>query len=101
MPLEKKWSTYTKNNVRETEKNTLGVYELGNDDDILYIGEGQVQNRLLDHFSDGSDPTPGCSNYRVEYSGVKETAVSRQNAELRKYEKQHGRLPKYNQKSRA
>ena len=99
MPLGKKWSIFTKEIVRK-ENDFLGIYELGNGDgsDILYIGEGRVRSRLLDHFSDGGSSTPGVSYFRVDYIGSKETVGQRERAEIAKYEKMKGRLPKYNQK---
>ena len=41
MPLAIKWSAFNKNNVRR-ESDNYGVYELGNVNGILYVGEGQV-----------------------------------------------------------
>jgi hypothetical protein len=49
MPLAIRWSYFTKDNVSR-EGDNFGVYELGNDADILYIGEGQVYTRLMCHF---------------------------------------------------
>ena len=97
MPLPVRWSLFTKSNVRQ-ETDNYGVYELGNSEDILYIGEGHIRTRLMSHFADGSDPIPGASFYRVEYTGSKVKAVQRQNAELNKYKRRHGRYPRYNQR---
>ena len=97
MPLAIKWSWFTKENVSR-ETNHYGVYELGNKDGILYIGEGHVNARLMSHFSDGSDPIPGASYYRVEYTGSKEKAVQRQNAELSAYKRRHRAYPRFNQR---
>lgn len=97
MPLAIRWSSFTKENVRR-ETNHYGVYELGNTNGILYIGEGHVYTRLMSHFSDGSDPIPGASFYRVEYTGSKERAVQRQNAELLAYKRKHGKYPRFNQR---
>ena len=97
MPLAIKWSAFNKNNVRR-ESDNYGVYELGDFDDILYIGEGHVYTRLMSHFADGSDPTPGVSSYRVEYTGSKLRAQQRQNAELASYYRKHERYPKYNRR---
>jgi hypothetical protein len=97
MPLAIRWSYFNKDNVsRETDN--FGVYELGNSDDLLYIGEGQVYTRLMSHFADGSDPIPGASFYRVEYTGSKLRATQRQNAELDAYYRTHGRYPRHNQR---
>ena len=101
MPLEKKWSEFTKERV-SWEDDHYGVYELANrNGDVLYIGEGRVRSRLLSHFPQGSDPIPGVSYYRVEYTRSKDRCVSRQNALLAEYKRRHGKLPKYNQKSRS
>lgn len=78
------------------ESDKFGVYELGNDDDILYIGEGKVHDRLMAHFPKGSDPIVGSSHYRVEYTGGKKRCKERQNAELRAYYRAKGRYPKFN-----
>jgi hypothetical protein len=80
----------------DRENDFLGVYEIGNDYDILYIGEGQVKSRLLRHFPQGPEPVVGASKYRVEYTQGKDRCVQRQNAELDAYYKQNGRYPKFN-----
>jgi len=99
MPLPIRWSYFTKDNIsRETDN--FGIYELGNDDDILYIGEGKVYTRLMLHFPTGSEPVVGASYYRVEYTGSKLRAEQRQNAELGAYERTHGRLPRFNHRRR-
>jgi len=46
MQLAKRWSRYTKEYVSR-EYDNYGVYELGNDWDILYIGEGKIYTRLF------------------------------------------------------
>jgi len=51
MPLSSKWSTYNKEDVQKYETDNYGVYELANSDDILYIGEGKVKERLGSHFA--------------------------------------------------
>jgi hypothetical protein len=95
MPLAIKWSYFNKDNVTR-EKDNFGVYELGNDDDILYIGEGQVYTRLMSHFPNSREPVVGASYYRVEYTGGKQRAIQRQNAELEAYKRKNGRHPKFN-----
>ena len=97
MPLSIRWSWFTKDNVSR-ETNNYGVYELGNADGILYIGEGRVYSRLMAHFSYGSEPIVGASYYRVEYTGGKERAKQRQNAELSAYKRKYGKYPSFNQR---
>ena len=95
MPLAVKWSSFNKENVSK-EKDNYGIYELGNSEDILYIGQGIAKLRLMSHFPDGTDPIVGVSLYRVEYIGSKERAEQRERVELANYERRHGRLPKFN-----
>ena len=97
MPLSRRWSDFTKDNVnRETDN--YGVYELGNVTGVIYIGEGHVRSRLMSHFPDGSDPIVGASLYRVEYTGGKDKATQRQNAELGAYKRVHGNYPRFNRR---
>lgn len=95
MPLSIRWSYYTKDNISR-ESDNYGVYELGNDSGILYIGEGQVYSRLLCHFPQGTEPVVGASYYRVEYTGGKTRCLQRQNAELDAYYRTHRCYPKFN-----
>jgi len=98
MSITKKWSRYTKDNIR-TIPSVYGVYELSDGSKhTVYIGEGNLHDRLLAHFAAGSDPTPGTSYFRYVTTGSKQRAVQRQNALLSEFMKKHGRLPKYNQK---
>lgn len=99
MPLGIKWSVYHKEYVSKLD-DFLGIYELGNNNAILYIGEGKVRTRLLSHFPQGGDPMVGISQFRVDYTGSKETAGQRERAEIKKYRMAHnGKLPRFNQKS--
>lgn len=99
MSITKKWSRYTKDNIR-TIPSVYGVYELSDGSKhTVYIGEGNLHDRLLAHFAAGSDPTPGTSYVRYETTGSKQRAVQRQNALLSEFLKKHGGLPRYNQKS--
>jgi len=95
MPLQIRWSYYTKDLVAR-ESDNFGVYEIGNGANILYIGEGRVYSRLMAHFPQGSEPVVGASYYRVEYTGGKDRGVQRQNAELDAYRRANGRYPNFN-----
>jgi len=97
MPLAIRWSYFNKDDITRHNDN-YGVYELGNATGTLYIGEGHIYSRLLDHFPNSSDPIVGASKYRVEYTGSKAKAVQRQDAELNIYKRQYGRYPKFNQR---
>lgn len=102
MPIGKRWSKYTKDNVGGVS-NIYGTYELASGDpNVVYIGEGKLYDRLMAHFAKGgSDPIPAVSYFRYEATGSKQRAIQRQNALLSKFEENYGELPKYNQKSRG
>lgn len=97
MPLVIRWSSFTKDNVSR-ESDDYGVYELGNVTGVIYIGEGHVYSRLMSHFPDGTAPIVGASLYRVEFSGGKDRAKQRQNAELGAYKRRHGDYPHFYQR---
>jgi len=98
MPIQAKWSDFTKDNVNK-EKDNFGIYELGDTSgDSLYIGRGRVRNRLTSHFLNGSDPIPGSSKYRTEYTESELRCEQRERAEMDAYFKKYGKYPKYNQR---
>lgn len=100
MPINKKWSAYTMDHVKENQTNHYGVYEIGNAVEVIYIGEGHVKTRLLAHFPLAPEPVVGGGLYRVAYTGGKERCVQRQNALLAEFLKANGRLPRFNERSR-
>jgi hypothetical protein len=95
MPLPIRWSYFTKESVSR-ESDNYGVYELGNDTGVLYVGEGHVLSRLMCHFPQGTEPVVGASYYRVEYTGGKDRCVQRQNAELGAFYRQNSCYPRFN-----
>ena len=103
MPITKKWSHYTKQNVKR-EDDYYGVYEIGHikTGKVLYIGEGRVRSRLLAHFPDGHRPheiVVGGDGYRVQYLGAKTKALQKEQALFSAFKCGNaGKLPKYNQR---
>lgn len=96
MPISKRFSSYTKENVN-LETDNFGVYELANENnEVIYIGEGQVKTRLMAHFPTGQHPIKGATKYRVEYTGSKLRCEQRERALLKEFEKANGRLPRWN-----
>lgn len=91
MPLAKKWSDYTSGNIRNIP-NVYGVYELGYNKRIIYIGSGELAHRIQEHEREAKTVT----NYRFEKTGSRKRARQRERAELKEYRREHGRLPKYN-----
>ena len=99
MPIGKRWSKYTKDNVGGVS-NIYGTYELADGDkNVVYIGEGKLYDRLMAHFATGSDPIPAVSHFRYEATRSKQRAKQRQNALLFEFKRKYGKLPRYNQKS--
>ena len=105
MPLSKKWSYYSKENINFLP-NRYAIYEIGNIDsgEVLYIGEGLLYDRLKAHLPDGTrthENVVGANGFRFELTGSKVRARQRQNAELAKFERAYLRRPKFNQRSWA
>lgn len=85
MPITKKWSKYTKDNIR-TIPCVYGVYELSDGSKhTAYIREDNLYDRLLAHFAAGSDPMPGISYFRYETTGSKQKAMHRQDPSLSEF----------------
>lgn len=99
MPISVKWSTFNKDNISE-EPNNYGIYEIGDSNgNIMYIGQGQIGDRLDSHFVNGSHPVGHSAKYRTERTGGKQRAEERERAELSAYARTHGgALPPYNRR---
>lgn len=106
MAIAKKWSDYTKENLKTIPDEYIGSYEIGHHatNTILYIGEGKIKNRLLAHFPDGKRPEEivvGADVFRYETTNTKAQAVLQQNHHLADFKaKNNQKLPKYNQRSK-
>ena len=97
MPIAKRWSNYKKEHVQKVD-NVYAVYELADKlKEVIYIGEGELRERLLAHIIGGNDPIPTTSHFRFEKTTSKTRCVQRQNALLAEFKRRYGRLPKYNQ----
>ena len=75
-----------------------GVYELGNADEVVYIGSSsEVKSRLQDHLSGGDlCITLNATKYRLEYrSDYKAEELRRYNAHVQQY----GARPRCNDKA--
>jgi hypothetical protein len=89
MPLKRKWSKYNGLNL----PNQIGIYELGYNKRVIYIGEGDIADRIARHDQRGMNFT----HVRYEITNSKRRAGQRERAELRSYKKKHGGTPKYNE----
>lgn len=90
MPISKQWSSYK----NQTLPNQLGVYELAYNKKTVYIGSGNIANRIANHDAKGWNIT----NVRYEVTNSKRRARQRERAEQRQYRRKNNRLPKYNKR---
>ena len=91
-----KWWSHTKRIV-STEPDKLGVYELENSfHNTVYFGSGKIKTRLLDHLT--KKECPMAKNYRVELFDTEAECRAREKALLEEYQKNHDKLPMYNEK---
>lgn len=89
MPLSKRWAPYT----NATIPDQVGVYELGYNKQLIYIGSGTIANRIASHDSDGKPIT----HIRYEITNSRTRALQRERSELHSYgTSRRGDLPKYN-----
>lgn len=94
---------FTKENV-ETLLWSVGVYKLVRKDApvekdrTLYIGKGKLRDRLLAHFTDGSDPIPGASHFEYIILGSESLSDKMESNLLFEYKQKYGCLPKYNER---
>ena len=94
-PLAKRWSVFDYEHIGR-EYDTYGCYELGDaDGEIVYIGQGQVRQRLIAHWRDVKGK-PRISYYRCTYCGSKRRAIQMERVELQQYVYLYGELPLYN-----
>jgi len=88
MPLAKRWSTYKELDI----PNQLGVYELGWCGNVVYVGNGDIANRIACH----DRKEWNFHQIRYEITNSKKRAGQRERAELRIFRDEKDRLPKYN-----
>lgn len=101
MPIRKKWSEFTPENVSKLS-NERGSYELANRQKrIVDIGgsdgKGGVRSRLQQRLRDGKPPT--AKYFRTEEAGLFSSGISSEASHSKKYQEQHGRKPRYTQRS--
>lgn len=90
------WWSYTVV-MASTEKDEMGVYELGDENkNTVYYGSGKVETRLLDHIN--KKECPLARYYRVEHMSETD-ARKREQQLIEDYKKSHnGKLPMYNER---
>lgn len=81
MPISKKWSKATAQNIRSNVPESGGVYELKAFGELVYIGKSKnLQSRLLEHLR-SRDP----NYYRYKKSGFLQSPSSMEQNQLDAY----------------
>ena len=98
MPIAKRWSRFRWDKLDEVP-NVFGVYELADDNDyIIYIGSGRLRNRLQ-YWKSSNDPCiTQARKFRYEELYSDERCRQRERALLNEYKREHGRLPRCNER---
>lgn len=91
MPLSTRWYTFRPDRPPET----VGVYELGRGNHVLYIGSGCIRSRLLAH---SRTPEKQFQQYRCIQTYDRRRARQIERREQRTYLARHGALPRYNER---
>lgn len=98
MSIAKRWSRFTWNRLDEVP-NVFGVYELADDNDyIIYIGSGKLRDRLAHWKSSNDSCKLQARKFRFEELYSDERCRQRERALLREYEREHGKLPRCNER---
>lgn len=88
MPLARRWSTYSGLDI----PNQSGVYELAWSNTVVYIGKGDVANRIVHR----DRKIWSFNRIRYQITNGSRRAEQRERAELRDHRDKNGHLPKYN-----
>jgi hypothetical protein len=102
MPIQKKWSKFTPDNVKRL-RNGHGAYELSNRDKRIIDTGGSnsvnngVRSRLQSHLRDNRYPT--AKYFRCEFAGLFTNGTDLEAAHSQKYQERHGRKPRYTKRS--
>lgn len=93
--------------VRGSAPDAPGIYELGLKKEgsiyIRYIGSSnhRIKDRIMEHFSDGDEPKPGCNRFRYTvlpnvYGFTQKDPEEQKRTHLRIFESQNNQLPHFN-----
>ena len=93
-----KWLAFHDASIRQFDEKLIGVYEIANAVETVYIGKGFLRNRLMAHLLSGDEPTPDGDRFHVMILPDEDLAISIEEKLLKSYRIDHGRLPKYNER---
>lgn len=94
--IEWKAAEFSKNGVNAIAKETLGVYELlGNEDLVVRIGEGRIRDRIMAHLQDERFRPPTVKTFRYLPLVDAADAPLMEKILLEEYETRIGVLPRF------
>jgi hypothetical protein len=102
MPIPKKWSKFTKDNVKKLD-GSRGSYELANKDKRIIdiggsdCGSGGCRNRLHSHLRGNKYPT--AKFFRVHKADIFDSGISLEASHSVKYQRKTGKKPRYTKRS--
>lgn len=98
MPIRKRWSRFTRENVLKLPDNR-GAYELANRDKRIIDTGGSddfsvgVRGRLLSHLNKNKYPT--ARYFRCEFASFFKSGIKMEASHGKKFVKKHSRKPRY------
>lgn len=96
MPIRKKWTKLTPSNLNKVPHDS-GAYELASrNKKIIDIGKGEDLHRRL---KQKRKIRKTASHFRFSFAGLFGNASELEGEHSRKYQKKHGRKPKYTKRS--
>ena len=101
MPIQKRWTRFTLANVKKLP-NKPGAYELASRNKSIIDTGGSntsVRDRLMSHLRDNRYPT--ACYFRCDFVGWLDlvTGIEKEAKHSEKFQKEHGKKPKYTQRS--
>jgi hypothetical protein len=101
MPIPKKWSKFTDENVKKLDKQR-GTYELANRSKRTIDvggsdGNDGVRGRLMSHLRNNKYPT--ATYFRVQNAGIFDRGIELEASHSHKHQEKHGKKPRYTKRS--
>lgn len=97
MPIRKRWSRSKAKHIEKNVPTSAGVYELKCFGEVVYIGTStNLRNRLLEHERERSPNKYRYKEVSRGWFGLGNGHVKTEDKLLSQFEKNHGRLPRWN-----
>lgn len=95
MPIQKRWSRFTKKRLQSVSK-VRGIYELGDANrEVLYIGKGGSESGVKSRLGIHKVQKPKSVRlFRAKPASLFESPIQMEHEECAKFKKKHGRLPR-------